>query len=181
MAGGELAEKQKKVQNSLSQVSQKLTTTPLRGVFTSPSCPDSQDITWEWWEFFDARDPLWLFYRYNMTTPMGQQLYVSDNHIKVKTLFLCFSICLFVFVNLYLLSVYFICVFAGEVCFSQPWCLDLPWLIKSSVASSLAKRFSSCAHEEEVVWDLNSSSEPILCELNLWVQIYQKFSKSWMN
>jgi len=51
------------------QVSQKLTTTPLRGVFTSPSCPDSQDITWEW---------------YNMTTPMGQQLYVSDNHIKVK-------------------------------------------------------------------------------------------------
>ena len=33
-----------------------------------------------------------------MTTPMGQQLYVSDNHIKVKTLFLLFCICLFVIV-----------------------------------------------------------------------------------
>jgi len=53
------------------QVSQKLTTTPLRGVFSGPACPDSQDIIWEW---------------YNMTTPMGQQLYVFDNHIKVKCL-----------------------------------------------------------------------------------------------
>ena len=50
------------------QVSQKLTTTPLRGVFPGPSCPDSNDIVWEW---------------YNMTTTMGQQLYVKDNHIKV--------------------------------------------------------------------------------------------------
>ena len=36
------------------QVSQKLTTTPLRGVFSKPSCPDSEQITWEW---------------YNVTTP----------------------------------------------------------------------------------------------------------------
>ena len=36
------------------QVSQKLTTTPLRGVFSGPSCPDSEQITWEW---------------YNVTTP----------------------------------------------------------------------------------------------------------------
>lgn len=51
------------------QVSQKLTTTPLRGVFSGPSCPDSEQITWEW---------------YNMTTPQGQQLYVKDQHIHVK-------------------------------------------------------------------------------------------------
>ena len=36
------------------QVSQKLTTTPLRGVFSQPSCPDSGNINWEW---------------YNVTTP----------------------------------------------------------------------------------------------------------------
>lgn len=54
------------------QMSDKMTTTPMRGVFsTTPSCPDSQveDITWEW---------------YNMTTITGQQLYVPDQHIKVK-------------------------------------------------------------------------------------------------
>lgn len=51
------------------QVSQKLTTTPLRGVFSGPSCPDSEQITWEW---------------YNVTTPQGQQLYVKDQHIHVK-------------------------------------------------------------------------------------------------
>jgi len=51
------------------QISQKFTTTPLRGVFSSPACPDSEDITWEW---------------YNKTTPLGQQLYVKDFNIKVK-------------------------------------------------------------------------------------------------
>lgn len=51
------------------QISQKLTTTPLRGVFSRAACPDSEDVVWEW---------------YNMTTPLGQQLYVKDIHIKVK-------------------------------------------------------------------------------------------------
>jgi len=52
------------------QMSDKLTTTPMRGVFqTTPSCPDSEDMTWEW---------------YNVTTPTGQQIYVPDHHIKVK-------------------------------------------------------------------------------------------------
>merc|ERR1711915_730889 len=52
------------------QMSDKMTTTPVRGVFqTTPSCPDSDNITWEW---------------YNVTTPTGQQLYVPDEHIKVK-------------------------------------------------------------------------------------------------
>ena len=31
------------------QVSQKLTTTPLRGIFSQPSCPDTDTITWEWY------------------------------------------------------------------------------------------------------------------------------------
>ena len=49
-----------------------------------------------------------LSHRYNMTTPMGQQLYVMDNHIKVKlppprpTL---------------------VPPLAGEVCVSHPGCL----------------------------------------------------------
>jgi len=52
------------------QMSDKMTTTPMRGVFKStPSCPDTEDIIWEW---------------YNVTTPTGQQLYVPDEHIKVK-------------------------------------------------------------------------------------------------
>jgi len=51
------------------QISQKLTTTPLRGVFSGPACPDSEQITWEW---------------YNITTPLGQQLYVKDPHVHVK-------------------------------------------------------------------------------------------------
>ncbi|XP_023338588.1 uncharacterized protein LOC111709204 [Eurytemora carolleeae] len=52
------------------QMSDKMTTTPLRGIFSrTPACPDSEDISWEW---------------YNLTTPTGQQLYVEDYHIKVK-------------------------------------------------------------------------------------------------
>jgi len=52
------------------QMSDKLTTTPMRGVFEkTPSCPDHEDITWEW---------------YNVTTATGQQIYVPDHHIKVK-------------------------------------------------------------------------------------------------
>ena len=171
------------MQNSLSQVSQKLTTTPLRGVFSSPSCPDSQDITWEWWESFRSEKSFMAFF----IGTTWQRLWVNNCMCQIITSRWKRCLCYSVFVYLYLcicirlfVFEYFICVFAGEVCLSQPWRLDLHWLIKSSVASSLAKRFSSCAHKEEVVWDLNSSSEPILCELNLWVQIYQKFSKSWM-
>eukprot|EP00088_Acartia_fossae_P011071 TRINITY_DN15551_c0_g1_i4.p1 TRINITY_DN15551_c0_g1~~TRINITY_DN15551_c0_g1_i4.p1 ORF type:complete len:478 (+),score=86.08 TRINITY_DN15551_c0_g1_i4:162-1595(+) len=55
------------------QMSDKLTTTPVRAEFPStPSCPDTEtngSVTWEW---------------YNVTTPSGQQLYVPDQHIKVK-------------------------------------------------------------------------------------------------
>lgn len=54
------------------QVSTKLSTTPLRGVFSKDNaCPDSEDIEWEW---------------FNTTTAQGQQLYVKDDHIKVKCL-----------------------------------------------------------------------------------------------
>jgi len=56
------------------QLSDKLTTTPVRAEFpSSPSCPDSETnglgVTWEW---------------YNVTTAAGQQLYVPDEHIKVR-------------------------------------------------------------------------------------------------
>jgi len=56
------------------QLSDKLTTTPVRAEFPiSPSCPDSSQngiqVTWEW---------------YNVTTAAGQQQYVPDQHIKVK-------------------------------------------------------------------------------------------------
>ena len=51
------------------QVSQKLTTTPIRAVTTTKSCPDNKDLEWEW---------------YNTTTRMGQQLYVKDKQVQVK-------------------------------------------------------------------------------------------------
>jgi len=57
-------------QGKVWQISTKFTTTPMRGVFKKlPACPDSEDNVWEW---------------YNMTTPLGQQLYVPDPHIHVK-------------------------------------------------------------------------------------------------
>jgi len=59
-------------QGRVWQVSTKLSTTPLRGVFSrNGSCPDSEQVTWEW---------------FNTTTPEGQQLYVKDDHIVVKCL-----------------------------------------------------------------------------------------------
>ena len=51
------------------QISQTLTTTPLRGVTDVQSCPDSQGMVWEW---------------YNITTNLGQQIYVRDQHIMIK-------------------------------------------------------------------------------------------------
>ena len=51
------------------QISQSLTTTPVRAVTEDKSCPDSPGLAWEW---------------YNMTTKLGQQLYVKDEHILVK-------------------------------------------------------------------------------------------------
>lgn len=58
-------------QGKVWQVSSKLSTTPMRVVFDSDmSCPDSSDsVTWEW---------------FNTTTPEGQQIYIKDEHIKVK-------------------------------------------------------------------------------------------------
>ena len=54
------------------QVSTKLSTTPLRGIFPDDdSCPDTGHITWEW---------------FNTTTPQGQQLYIQDQFIKIKCL-----------------------------------------------------------------------------------------------
>ena len=60
-------------QGKVWQVSSKLSTTPMRVVFEKDmSCPDSSDtVTWEW---------------FNTTTPEGQQIYVKDDHIKVKCL-----------------------------------------------------------------------------------------------
>ena len=81
------------------QVSQKLTTTPLRGVFTGPSCPDSEQITWEWYNVTTPQvrhqsDSLcvnivqWtvsnLVYFLTFLCFQGQQLYVKDQHIHVK-------------------------------------------------------------------------------------------------
>ena len=51
------------------QISQTLTTTPLRAVTDVQSCPDSQGMVWEW---------------YNITTNLGQQIYVRDQHIGIK-------------------------------------------------------------------------------------------------
>ena len=51
------------------QISQSLTTTPLRAVTDARSCPDSEGLVWEW---------------YNITTKLGQQLYVKDQHVKVR-------------------------------------------------------------------------------------------------
>jgi hypothetical protein len=59
-------------QGRVWQVSTKLSTTPLRGIFSKGgSCPDTEQITWEW---------------FNTTTAQGQQLYVKDDHIVVKCL-----------------------------------------------------------------------------------------------
>ena len=60
-------------QGKVWQVSSKLSTTPMRVVFENDmSCPDSsKTVTWEW---------------FNTTTPEGQQIYVKDDHIKVKCL-----------------------------------------------------------------------------------------------
>ena len=51
------------------QISQKMTTTPIRGVFSSPACPDSETITWE---------------LYNKTTKRGKQQFIKDPNIQVK-------------------------------------------------------------------------------------------------
>ena len=53
------------------QISQKMTTTPIRGVFSSPACPDSETITWE---------------LYNKTTKRGKQQFIKDPNIQVKCL-----------------------------------------------------------------------------------------------
>jgi len=51
------------------QVSQSLTTTPLRAVTGTKSCPDTPGLVWEW---------------YNGTTRQGQQVYVKDEQVAVK-------------------------------------------------------------------------------------------------
>ena len=52
------------------QISQNFVTTPVRAVTTkSGTCPDDQGLVWEW---------------YNATTTQHQQLYVSDENIKLK-------------------------------------------------------------------------------------------------
>eukprot|EP00092_Neocalanus_flemingeri_P091856 GFUD01116541.1.p1 GENE.GFUD01116541.1~~GFUD01116541.1.p1 ORF type:complete len:494 (-),score=122.32 GFUD01116541.1:173-1591(-) len=53
------------------QVSGSLGTTPIRAVTEDKSCPDSEGLVWEW---------------YNMTTKLGQQKYVRDEHMQVKCL-----------------------------------------------------------------------------------------------
>ena len=58
-------------QGKVWQVSSKLSTTPMRVVMKSDmSCPDSSnEVSWEW---------------FNTTTAEGQQIYIKDEHIKVK-------------------------------------------------------------------------------------------------
>ena len=51
------------------QISQSLTTTPLRAVTRDMACPDSEGLVWEW---------------YNTTTKLGQQLYVQDQNIQIR-------------------------------------------------------------------------------------------------
>jgi len=54
------------------QISQSLTTTPMRAVTTTTnSCPDSTGLVWEW---------------YNMTTKLAQQIYVKDEKVEVVCL-----------------------------------------------------------------------------------------------
>ena len=50
------------------QISGKLSTTPIRGVFSSPACPHSENIAWE---------------LYNKTR-RGKQQFIKDQHIQVK-------------------------------------------------------------------------------------------------
>ncbi len=69
------------------QVSTKLSTTPLRGVFGGGGDEDKEDNKSSWCP--DSRLPTgdsaqWEWF--NTTTPRGQQLYVSDAHIRVKCL-----------------------------------------------------------------------------------------------
>ena len=86
------------------QVSQKLTTTPLRGVFSGPSCPDSEQITWEWYNVTTSQvtylmlpktnqtqincsisnKMIWIVQNCNISYFQGQQVYVEDPHIHVK-------------------------------------------------------------------------------------------------
>lgn len=51
------------------QVSSKLTTTPLRGVSSKSSCPDSDNLSWEW---------------YNSTSQSGAQIYIPQPQMTVK-------------------------------------------------------------------------------------------------
>ena len=50
------------------QISASLTTTPVRGVTNSSSCPDAANIAWEW---------------FNTTTPEGAQEYVKEDRLTV--------------------------------------------------------------------------------------------------
>ena len=53
------------------QISSTLVATPVRAVAKTTSCPDSRELTWEW---------------YNTTTKAAQQIYVRDESIKLKCL-----------------------------------------------------------------------------------------------
>ena len=57
------------------QVSQKLTTTPLRGVFNGPSCPDSEQITWEWYNVTTSQVTYLILPKTNQTQ-INCELYV---------------------------------------------------------------------------------------------------------
>jgi len=50
------------------QVSHYLTTSPMRGVSTEPACPESKEISWQW---------------FNVTRADGAQQYVDDSRIMV--------------------------------------------------------------------------------------------------
>ena len=53
------------------QISSTLVATPVRAVAKTTSCPDSRELTWEW---------------YNTTTKAAQQIYVREESIKLKCL-----------------------------------------------------------------------------------------------
>ena len=93
---------------------------------------------------------------------MGQQLYVSDNHIKVNSLP--------VFV------VAFVFVFSGEVRLTQPGRLELHWLTVPALfyglppTLPLAEKQDSSSNVELMT---RISKVNSCCELKLWLQKWE--------
>ena len=67
------------------QVSQKLTTTPLRGVFSGPSCPDSESITWEWYNVTTPQ----VLYRVSYWNVIIFNLHLGSTSLRARSTYSC--------------------------------------------------------------------------------------------